>query len=160
MNSSVAVAPDDDARGPNQAVTFPVLALVVGSALLHASWNLAARKVKGDLAVLVCGMGLGALLSLPPSLLLMPASGSLLPALPFALASAALHIAYVVLLGKMYAHADGAISIVYPTARGSGSRSARRRRDPREGQRRRRSFYDARDASRSVKNPPPGSSLD
>jgi multidrug transporter EmrE-like cation transporter len=100
-------------------ITFEIFLLVVGSALLHASWNLAARKTKGDLAVLTWGMAL-ACACLAPALPFVPTTGPVLPALPFVVATGVAHIAYLVLLSLMYRHAAGSVSVVYPVARGTG----------------------------------------
>ena len=100
-------------------ITFEIFLLVVGSALLHASWNLAARKTKGDLAVLTWGMAL-ACACLAPALPFVATTGPVLPALPFVVATGVAHIAYLVLLSLMYRHAAGSVSVVYPVARGTG----------------------------------------
>lgn len=100
-------------------VTLLVFALCVGSAILHASWNMAARKVKGDLAVLTGGMVM-ALSVLTPIALFVPKKAPWLDALPFVIATGVTHVFYTALLGLMYAHADGAVSVVYPAARGTG----------------------------------------
>ena len=100
-------------------VTLTVFILCVGSAVLHASWNMAARKVKGNLAVLTGGM-IMALCVLVPIALFIPTQAPLVHSLPFIIATGVTHIFYTALLGLMYSHAEGAVSVVYPAARGTG----------------------------------------
>ncbi|MEO7126199.1 MAG: DMT family transporter [Nakamurella sp.] len=86
---------------------------VLGSAVLHASWNAAAKAVPGRLlASLLIGVGsllIGGVWSLVAP---MPAG----PAWPYLLGSAALQTGYILLLTAAYAH--GEFRQMYPLARG------------------------------------------
>ena len=90
-----------------------VLAAVLGAAVLHALWN-SLVKSAGDkfltsaVVALWCGAAaLAAALVLPR-----PAS----VAMPFIVASAAVHIVYFLLVGRLYHSAD--LSVAYPMMRG------------------------------------------
>jgi drug/metabolite transporter (DMT)-like permease len=89
------------------------VALVLGSAGLHASWNLLVKSEKDKLLA-------GWLTVLTPCILLSPAllfTG--LPAAaawPFLLCSAVVHTGYMIALTRAYHHGD--LSMVYPIARG------------------------------------------
>jgi drug/metabolite transporter (DMT)-like permease len=87
--------------------------LVLGSAGLHASWNLIVKSEDDKLFS-------GWLTVLTPSLLLAPALllvGLPAPAAwPFLVSSAAVHTGYMIALTRAYQHGD--LSIVYPVARG------------------------------------------
>ena len=102
-------------------MTTVALALVVGSAILHALWNLAAKRAhsSGVSFVWSCS-ALSALLWAPLALWL---EGATMPSLPtsiwvLAASSALLHIAYFITLRRAYAMSD--LSVVYPVARGTG----------------------------------------
>src|SRR5947199_7077937 len=90
------------------------LALTLGSAFVHAGWNLAlarARDVEAATAVVL----LLALVvwALPAALL----GGVSSAAVPYIAASAVLELAYFALLAAAYRRAE--LSVVYPVARGS-----------------------------------------
>ena len=90
--------------------------LVLLSAVLHALWNYATKKVSGNLSVLYIGLILACGI-FAPVLLLFPSSKILVvPAYPFVLATGMIHALYFYLLSKAYSH--GSISTVYPIARG------------------------------------------
>ena len=97
-------------------------ALAIASAVCHALWNLAARRVSGDLVVLWLGFGAGATLISPFAAALWlrgdAAAGLTLDSLAFVVVSGVVHTGYTVLLSSAYRH--GEISLVYPVARGSG----------------------------------------
>ena len=93
------------------------LLLILLSACIHASWNLAARKVKGDFAVLVGGIALVSVLIIPVAFFV-PVTGPLLEGVPFFIASGLIHVLYLALIGQMYSLGD--VSLVYPVARGTG----------------------------------------
>lgn len=90
------------------------LALALGAAVLHATWNVllagSRDSVAATGALLVWGV---ALLALPAAL----TGGVSAEAVPFIAASAALELAYFVLLARAYS--DGELGVVYPVARGS-----------------------------------------
>ena len=99
-------------------MTFNVFLLVLLSALLHALWNFAARKITGTLSVMWLGGWLACLMIFPLVLLFPVTWESLWAALPFMVATGVIHAAYFVLLALAYE--DGDISFVYPVARGTG----------------------------------------
>jgi drug/metabolite transporter (DMT)-like permease len=95
-------------------------ALVLTAALGHATWNLLAKRSGGGAEFIWLFGAASSLLLLAPALVVLvverPALG---PAqLLFIVGSGALHIAYFVLLQTGYDAGD--MSIVYPTARGTG----------------------------------------
>jgi drug/metabolite transporter (DMT)-like permease len=91
-----------------------VFVAVLGAALMHASWN-ALAKADGDrfsfmlvLAAAECAMGAALFPFFTP-----PDAA----ALPWLLASSALHVGYMTFLTEAYAHGD--LAQVYPLSRGS-----------------------------------------
>ena len=94
------------------------LLLILLSACIHASWNLASRKTKGDLAVLVGGICLACVI-ITPVAFLVPSYGPITTdAVIYVFASGLIHVAYMALVGAMYRVGD--VSLVYPVARGTG----------------------------------------
>jgi drug/metabolite transporter (DMT)-like permease len=97
-------------------------ALAIASAVCHALWNLAARRVSGDLVVLWLGFGAAAILVFPfaAGMWIRSDSGAelSLESVQFMLISGAVHSVYTLLLSAAYRR--GEISVVYPVARGSG----------------------------------------
>ena len=90
--------------------------LVVVAACLHALWNLAAKRVSGNLSVLWLGLCLAGVALAPFALY--SALQSFDPAgLPYIVATGLIHAAYFGLLAAGYRH--GELSIVYPLARGT-----------------------------------------
>jgi len=102
-------------------VSGSALLLVLTAALCHATWNIAAKRVRSDGTVFVWCYATGsALLWLPIGALILarssdPISWSLLWA---PVVSGLLHFAYCVTLQTGYDRAD--LGVVYPVARGSG----------------------------------------
>lgn len=97
------------------------LALVLSAALIHAGWNLAAKRVPGGSALVVwCYYTVGAVVFVPVlATLLLTRSYEPRPAwLVAILGNAVLHIAYGVVLQRGYTIGD--LSVVYPLARGTG----------------------------------------
>lgn len=91
-----------------------VVALVLGSALLHASWNALLRSDPDRLKFIAVMSGFCALIALPVALLApAPAPESW----PFVAASGVVQIAYCLLLVRSYRH--GHLAQVYPIARGT-----------------------------------------
>jgi drug/metabolite transporter (DMT)-like permease len=89
------------------------LALALAAAVMHAGWNVLLGGVRDSEAAAAVATVAGVLLLLPVAL----ATGGVTDAaLPFAAASAVLHIAYLALLARAYRH--GEVSVVYPVARG------------------------------------------
>jgi drug/metabolite transporter (DMT)-like permease len=95
-------------------VPLSAFALALGAAFLHASWNVmlaGARDSEAATAVAgLCGVALLA----PVALLTGDVSSA---ALPFAGASAVLHVGYLALLARAYQ--GGEVSVVYPVSRGT-----------------------------------------
>jgi drug/metabolite transporter (DMT)-like permease len=101
-------------------VSAPALALVLTAALLHALWNIAAKKAGGDsrfalmtsLMILVLWAPIGLWVGWRDA-----ASWSL-PQVAIILASAVIHLIYFNTLLRGYRLSD--LTVVYPVARGSG----------------------------------------
>jgi drug/metabolite transporter (DMT)-like permease len=102
-------------------LTPAALALVLTAAVAHALWNLAAKRVTADRVVLVWLYIVGSVvLWVPPALVWALVSGQR-PAWSWLLAagaSAALHVAYDLVL--VHGYAAGDLNLVYPLARGVG----------------------------------------
>jgi drug/metabolite transporter (DMT)-like permease len=91
--------------------------LVVAAACLHALWNLVAKRVSGNLAVLWMAPCMSGLALAPFALY--SASRSFDPAgLPYVAATGLIHAGYFALLAASYR--QGELSTVYPLARGTG----------------------------------------
>jgi drug/metabolite transporter (DMT)-like permease len=94
--------------------------LALGSAVLHAGWNLAAKRADGDRFVVlwaqfaVAGAITAVLLVGHAVLVGMPASGY-----GWAVLSGCVHVPYLWLLALAYTHGD--FSVSYPLARGGGA---------------------------------------
>jgi drug/metabolite transporter (DMT)-like permease len=102
-------------------VDSTALALVLSAALIHAGWNLAAKRVPGGGALFVwCYYTVGAVVFAPVlATLLLTRSYEPRPAWLVAIVgNAVLHIAYGVVLQRGYTIGD--LSVVYPLARGTG----------------------------------------
>lgn len=89
------------------------LALVLGSALLHATWNLLVKSSIDRLVTAWAQVTAGAMVFLP----FLIAADIPSRVLWSVLASGAVHLAYGLLLVESYRHGD--LSLVYPVARGS-----------------------------------------
>jgi drug/metabolite transporter (DMT)-like permease len=94
-------------------VPASALALALGAAVLHASWNVLLAGARDSQAATAVATLAGVALLLPVALVTGGVGGG---ALPFAAASAALHVAYLALLARAY-H-GGEVSVVYPVSRG------------------------------------------
>ncbi|BCJ28832.1 DMT family transporter [Actinocatenispora sera] len=99
----------------------PTIGFVLAAAVLHAVWNLAAKRYHGDGSVFVWSyMTLGAVLCLPLALLVLardPGAWSW-RLLIGPLVSALIHIVYSLVLQAGYKRAE--LTVVYPVARGVG----------------------------------------
>jgi len=100
---------------------MPPILLVLAAAVLHASWNMAAKRYQGDGSVFVwCYMLGSAVLCLPVGLVLLAGE----PGVPSwrllvgPLVSALIHIVYSLVLQAGYKRAE--LTVVYPVARGVG----------------------------------------
>jgi drug/metabolite transporter (DMT)-like permease len=94
------------------AATF----LALGSAGLHAAWNLLV-KTSSDRLIAAWGLYLTGGVLFLPAFLVIDRPGS--DALPFLAASSVVHVVYVVALTRAYEHGD--FSFAYPLARGGGA---------------------------------------
>jgi drug/metabolite transporter (DMT)-like permease len=101
-------------------MTLMALGLILFAAVLHAAWNLLAKRVGGG-TVLVWLYGTTSAVLLTPFAIALIAirCPSLGPAgLSATLASALIHIVYFIVLQRGYQLGD--LSVVYPVARGTG----------------------------------------
>lgn len=99
---------------------FSALALVVLAGLIHASWNIAAKKAGGDARFALFTSGVMALVWAPVGVW---AAWGVLPdwgwrEWALIAGSGVLHVVYYVVLLRGYRKAD--LTVVYPLARGSG----------------------------------------
>lgn len=101
-------------------MTTLALLLVLAAALLHATWNLAAKRSGGGVGFVWLGSAASTVLYLPLALgallVLRPRLGP--PELTAMLVSGTLHLVYFVTLQRGYKLGD--LSLVYPLARGTG----------------------------------------
>lgn len=101
-------------------MTAFALLLVLTAALLHALWNLLAKRARGGIPFTWLFSLLTVVLWAPIIAVYMivwrPTLGWL--ALLFMLGSATIHLAYFLMLQRGYRHGD--LSVVYPLARGTG----------------------------------------
>ncbi|MGI9252974.1 MAG: EamA family transporter, partial [Thermomicrobiales bacterium] len=101
-------------------MTGLALILVLGSAVFHATWNLAAKKSGGGATFVWLFSALAAVLWMPLSIWVVVHDRPQIGVLGWVamLSSIVLHLGYFVSLQKGYQHGD--LSLVYPVARGSG----------------------------------------
>ena len=92
--------------------------LVLGAAVIHATWNAMAKGARDPMAMLWWAGVLSSLLLAPPALYVLARDGFSPGALPFVVATVILHSVYFFVLGKAYQTGD--FSLVYPLARGLG----------------------------------------
>jgi drug/metabolite transporter (DMT)-like permease len=97
-----------------------VIALIVGAALAHATWNIAIKRAGTSGAGFIwSGVVVGAVVFAPFGVASLITEGvDLLRWLPWAAVSGALQVVYFLLLQRGYRLGD--VSIVYPLARGTG----------------------------------------
>jgi drug/metabolite transporter (DMT)-like permease len=95
-------------------VPLSALALALGAAVMHASWNVLLAGARDSEAATAVATLAGVALLAPVAIV---TGGVESEALPFAATSAALHVAYLALLARAY-H-GGEVSVVYPVSRGS-----------------------------------------
>jgi drug/metabolite transporter (DMT)-like permease len=95
-------------------VSGAAVALVLGSAALHAFWNWLVADARDSHAVAAVAMLTGAIVFAPFAVLTWDVDGS---AWPYIVASAMLELAYFALLATAYERAD--LTFVYPIARGA-----------------------------------------
>jgi drug/metabolite transporter (DMT)-like permease len=99
-------------------LSLAALVLVVCAAGLHAAWNALAKRGGDPVVFLWLATLCSTLLLLPPGLWYLAAEGLPAGAMPFVIATVAVHAFYFYALGRSYA--SGAYSLVYPVARGLG----------------------------------------
>jgi uncharacterized membrane protein len=95
-------------------VSGGALALALGAAVLHATWNVLLAGSRDSVAATGALLLYGTILLAPFALF---AGGVSAEAVPFVAASAAFELAYFVLLARAYR--SGELGVVYPVARGS-----------------------------------------
>src|SRR5918992_595064 len=95
-------------------MTGGALAFGLGRAFLHALWNVLLAGSRDSVAATGALLAFGVVLLAPAALFAGDVSSS---AIPFVAASAALELAYFVLLARAYR--GGELGVVYPVARGS-----------------------------------------
>ena len=89
-------------------------ALALGAAVLHASWNVLIAGARDSESTTAVATLAGVALLAPVALITGDVSDA---ALPFAAASAVLHVGYLALLARAYQ--GGEVSVVYPVSRGT-----------------------------------------
>ena len=89
-------------------------ALALGAAFLHAGWNVMLAGARDSEAATAVATLCGVALLAPVALVTGDVSDA---ALPFAAASAVLHVGYLALLARAYQ--GGEVSVVYPISRGT-----------------------------------------
>jgi len=95
-----------------------VVLLVVVSAVLHASWNFAMRRARGELTVVWLSLLLAGLAGLPAAVAFWLRQPPQLAGVWYLLGSCVLNAAFFSLLARAYE--GGEISLVYPVCRGTG----------------------------------------
>src|SRR5438445_64437 len=101
-------------------MTGLAIALVLGAALIHASWNYLLKKSGGGIGFVWAFAALSSLLYAPVAVgvVIVQHFELTAQALAFIFASSILHTAYYLLLDRGYRHGD--LSVVYPLARATG----------------------------------------
>jgi drug/metabolite transporter (DMT)-like permease len=97
-------------------VPIEIIAIVLGAALLHASWNAIAKGRQGHdplIGAFVIAIGTAIVAAAMLAILGLPGAKSY----PYVVASGVIHVGYFVLLGLSYRLAD--YSAIYPLTRGS-----------------------------------------
>ena len=94
-------------------LTWPLVAVVLFGALLHASWNVVVKSSTDKALDTALIHLLGSIIALP---LVMIVGWPPLAALPYILSSVVIHIAYYVALTGAYKHGD--LGLTYPLMRG------------------------------------------
>lgn len=92
--------------------------LVLISAVTHATWNVLAKRSADPLAFLFAISGLGLVMYAVPVAFVIVREGVSSRVVPFLLVSGTLEMAYTLFLAAAYR--NGALSLTYPIARGTG----------------------------------------
>ena len=95
-----------------------LLSIILLAALLHATWNLFAKRAGGSLIVLWLGALVSTLVTLPTAIAVQWGTPISRQGLLIGITSGFVHCAYWWALARMYRHGD--ISLAYPIARGTG----------------------------------------
>lgn len=95
-----------------------VFGIVIFAATLHALWNFATKKISGNLAAIWVGICGSSLLMAPLAAFLISTEDVTRSVLPYVTATGVIHAFYFYFIGRSYKL--GAISVVYPVARGVG----------------------------------------
>jgi drug/metabolite transporter (DMT)-like permease len=99
-------------------VSPAALVLVVCAAALHAGWNALAKRGGDPVVFLWCATLASTAAVIPLGVFVLVREGIDPAAVPFVIATIAVHVAYFYALGRSYA--STAYSLVYPVARGLG----------------------------------------
>jgi drug/metabolite transporter (DMT)-like permease len=105
---------------PSLPMSLYVLSLVLTAAVLHAWWNLLAKKAQGKIPFTWLIYVASNIIYLPAVVYELRTGENIYsrPLLWFSVSSAVLHLGYFSILQKGYRNAD--LSVVYPLARGAG----------------------------------------
>jgi drug/metabolite transporter (DMT)-like permease len=95
-------------------VPLSAFALALGAAFMHATWNILIAGARDSESAAAIATLAGVALLAPIAL---ATGGVQTAALPYAAASAAIHVAYLALLARAYQ--GGQVSVVYPVSRGT-----------------------------------------
>jgi uncharacterized membrane protein len=95
------------------------LALVLGSAVAHASWNLLFKRATGGVVFTWLAMCTAAVLMTPAGIVELVRGEAGIEIAGLAIASGCMHFAYIVALQRAYREGD--LSHVYPLSRGLGA---------------------------------------
>jgi drug/metabolite transporter (DMT)-like permease len=99
-------------------VSGVAVGLVLISAVMHATWNVLAKRSADPLAFLFAIGVAGVTLYTIPALIILRTDGLAAAGLPFLIASGILQFVYTLTLAAAYR--NGALSLAYPVARGTG----------------------------------------
>ena len=99
-------------------MTLFAFLLVVISAVSHALWNFASKKVAGNLSILWIGIIIGNILVFPFAMYLLSIYQFSWQCMPHIMVSGLCHVLYYLFISKAYEYGD--ISTVYPISRGMG----------------------------------------
>ena len=95
-----------------------IMLLVLGSAALHAGWNFATRRVKGDVVVMWLSLLVAGTVSSPAAAAWAWSQGDWSLSWHCVAATVLIHTFYFLLVATAYQ--TGEISMIYPVARGAG----------------------------------------
>lgn len=100
------------------SVGVVAVSLVLISAVMHATWNVLAKRSADPLAFLFAISSLGLVMYAAPVAVVVARDGISSRVVPFLLVSGTLEMVYTVFLAAAYR--NGALSLTYPIARGTG----------------------------------------